>query len=420
MNFLANIFSPRKENTYIVDCTKKVNCTTDECKQRYNDLCQTTPHDNSVDMFFIELNKKLKDSEICFVSGSYVFEGIEIFDFLIKSNHTKGVRMGQKVFGKKFISPKSHNLHINNDIFKKHKAFDSSSKLYNKKESSTKNGFSTISDYRKIEDHIGFQYEIDLGENGILYPCDNECNTLMENERTMLKKNIEPEIFVNHQFTKMKCDYNKEYKKCILFYVFAVEYEDIIYLYTFVKLETMPTINLVDAAKHTKHAYNHYFTKDGASRKNLYTQRREDHLEFPDGKLYKLSQVYRKDDKFLIIKGESQTAVDAYIFGKKDENAYIKLGRTEKDLEAIKYYNSYVRTRNELFLPKTIVNNIFNNLNKKLGGSKKRKFIKTDKRHNYNNYDYVVYKLNNKRYIRLQSKFTNIGSLPKPCIHNKK
>ena len=158
-----------------------------------------------------------------------------------------------------------------------------------------------------MEDHIGYQYEIDLEKNSIPYPCDDECNTF---ETEYLKdKNEDINKYVKYNKTKLKCSYNKEVKKCVLFYVFAVNVpqlsENNIKYYTFVKLETMPTINPVDSVKHLTHAYNHYFTEQGAKRKNLYPQRREDLLQH-NNKLYKLSEVIRnKNNEFNLMKNTS-------------------------------------------------------------------------------------------------------------------
>lgn len=288
------------------------NISKEDCKSHYEKFCFKKNHNENVNSFFIKLNTQLKTSNLCFVSGSYVFEGTDVFKYLIESKHKKGVRIGQKVFGKKFISPASHNLHINGNLFRDHKA-DLSNSVLVEKNTIAKNPNKEY--YSKLlKDHIGFQYEIDLGKNSIPYPCDNDCNTF---ETEYLMKNTNDiQSFVNYNNTKLKCSYNKEVKKCILFYVFAVNAQETTKYYTFVKLETMPTINPVDSAKHLKHAYDHYFTEHGANRKNLYPQRREDLLQY-NNKLYKLSEVIRnKNDKFNLIKNTDSSLMDAYIHEK--------------------------------------------------------------------------------------------------------
>ena len=163
----------------------------------------------------------------------------------------------------------------------------------------------------------------------------------------------------------------------------------------------MPTINPVDSVKHLTHAYNHYFTEHGAKRKNLYPQRREDLLQH-NNKLYKLSEVIRnKNNEFNLIK-QNTSPMKAYIHKKKD------LSMTNYD--SFNFYNEYVRTRNELFLPKEIFEKFLPKYKSKNGGSKS-KYVKTDERYRYNNYEYVIYKSNKKRYIRIKSKYTDIKSL---------
>lgn len=48
---------------------------------------------------------------------------------------------------------------------------------------------------------------------------------------------------------------------------------------------------------------------------------------------------------------------------------------------------------------------------KSKNGGSKSKYVKTDERYRYNNYEYVIYRLNKKRYIRIKSKYTDIKSL---------
>ena len=401
------IYGNKEKNYEVVDshCESiiKEYCfdkNSEECRTQYENFCGKGNHDENVNLFFIKLNKKLKEENLCFVSGSYVFEGTKVFDYLIQSKHKKGVRIGQKVFGKKFISPASHNLHIDSKLFDAHKAYLSNSVLVQK---------NTIAKnpeiYSKVlKDHIGYQYEIDLEKNSIPYPCDDECNTF---ETEYLKdKNEDINNYVKYNKTKLKCSYNKEVKKCVLFYVFAVNVpqlsENNIKYYTFVKLETMPTINPVDSVKHLTHAYNHYFTEHGAKRKNLYPQRREDLLQH-NNKLYKLSEVIRnKNNEFNLMKNTSPMKMEAYIHEKIDSPM--------ESYDSFKFYNKYVRTRNELFLPKDIFEQFLPEYKSKNGGSKS-KYVKTDERYLYNNYEYVIYKSNKKRYIRIKSKYTDIKSL---------
>lgn len=408
-----SFFNGNKEKNYEVDdsqceSTRKAYCddeNSEECRTQYKTFCEKGNHDENVNLFFIELNKKLKNYNLCFVSGSYVFEGTKVFDYLIQSKHKKGVRIGQKVFGKKFISPASHNLHIDSKLFDAHKAYLSNSVLVQK---------NTIAKnperYSKVlRDHIGYQYEIDLEKNSIPYPCDDECNTF---EAEYLKDtNEDINKYVKYNKTKLKCSYNKEVKKCVLFYVFAVNVPTLTFplYYTFVKLETMPTINPVDSAKHLTHAYNHYFTEHGAKRKNLYPQRREDLLEH-NNKLYKLSEVIRNENnEFNLIK-KNTSPMKAYIHDETDTTVMKKY-----KYKSFNLYNTYVRTRNELFLPKEIFEKflpkyLYLRDESKNGGSKS-KYVKTDERYRYNNYEYIIYKSNKKRYIRIKSKYTDIKSL---------
>lgn len=68
-----------------------------------------------------------------------------------------------------------------------------------------------------------------------------------------------------------------------------------------------------------------------------------------------------------------------------------------------------------LFLPKEIFEKFLPEYlqdGSKNGGSKS-KYVKTDDRYRYNNYEYIIYKSNKKRYIRIKSKYTDIKSLTK-------
>ena len=382
----------------------------EECRTHYENFCEKGNHDENVNLFFIELNKKLKEDNLCFVSGSYVFEGTKVFDYLIQSKHKKGLRIGQKVLGKKFISPASHNLHIDSKLFDAHKAYLSKSVLVQKNTiaENPERDSKVLRDHIVLKDHIGYQYEIDLEKNSIPYPCDDECNTF---ETEYLKdKNEDINKYVKYNKTKLKCSYNKEVKKCVLFYVFAVNVPilTVPLYYTFVKLETMPTINPVDSAKHLTHAYNHYFTEHGAKRKNLYPQRREDLLEH-NNKLYKLSEVIRNGDNvFNLKKHTSPNEMKAYIHHATDNIVMNKY-------ESFDLYNKHVRTRNELFLPKEIFEQFLPKYlpDKSKNGGSKSKYVKTDERYRYNNYEYVIYRSNKKRYIRIKSKYTDIKSLTK-------
>ena len=229
--------------------------------------------------FFTNLNKELGDH--CFVSGTYIFEGEEVFKFLKSCGIA---RLGQDESNWFTLSPKSHNLHIDNDKFQEHKLNNSVS---------------------SIKSHSA-QYEVNLEDtHAIEYPCDLKCtldvDTLKVNEAIQTinedeDKEYDPfenfeQVFPEFQdfnynnlnveiIKKFEnyCALNYKKTKSVLFYSFTVNINDQPKSYTFVKLERHPTTNIRDAIDHGFSAFKHYFTKGGEKRPNTWPVRREDLL----------------------------------------------------------------------------------------------------------------------------------------------
>ena len=422
--------------------------------------------------FFLQLNSKLKSTGSCFVSGTYIFEGRNVFDFL-KSFCNKS-RTGQP-----YIAPKSHNLHIDNSLFQTHKL----------------NNFDT-----RIKNEQIVQYEVNLTDDyAIGYPCDDtECSKnalkIGENIENMPKTtededknftNVFPEFeefnskdYIEQQalIDKFYCTLNYEKKKCVLFYTFTVVVNNSnAHVYTFVKLEMSPTTNVRDAINHGVHAFAHYFTKDGGKRKNTWPVRREDMLvlkvreEFGAPTeptyvgTYKPSEIQRcspNECKYLIDDNKAfesrktftfKTIKGKYMFGlfrKSSEAKYYipfsgaaLLIKDSKDLKsinkllvepvytfetedkelyitdtvALEFYNKYVRTRNEMFVPEWFYRDLLPPTTRHAGGRKASvgSYRKTEKRFPYNRREYVVYRDRSTRreYVRVKGAYVPCNTL---------
>ena len=403
--------------------------------------------------FFTKLNNKLK--EHCFVSGTYIFEGDHMFKFLEPCSKIR--------FGQQQMTPQSHNLHIKDTLFQEHKLNHNDSSI--------------------DEQNTTKQFEVDLGDYKIAYPCNKEyCNELQlestKEKRTVggssnLKSENENELYMYDNFIqefpafknfyntdkpdeyrnnlllmlKQKyCSLNREEKKSVLFYKFTVltkfsTDETIQTTYTFVKLETKPTTNLRDAIDHGIHAFKHYFTKTGANRSNTWSIRREDMLSMnpkkeneKDNKLilgtYKPSEV-EKCTKVTKNKAKNECTMENHAnffktkktkkinyipfddiypnatvgpaYSYKEEDAKLYKGndpnKISDNLIALNFYNDYVRTRNEMFVPFGFYQDILNKCLIKGGSTtnKKMKHTKTDKKFPYNNHEYTVYRYKSTR-----------------------
>lgn len=417
----------------------------------------------TIKTFFEKLNEKLGVN--CFVSGTYVFEGEEVFKFLSEVEGNNNPRFGQgKLLNGK---ARSHNLHIDQVLFK------------NNKLNNCDNVFLTNMD----EPYSYKQYEINLTEEcEISYPCDeNICskkttilhtiqNEQLNEEKQLSKKNNDEEQYlarethINDEQIKHfdehfpeginyddYCSLNYESKKCVLFYKFYVHLVDnTVQTYTFVKLEISPTISIRDAVDHAIHAFGHYFTKDGANRKNTWSIRREDMAVYYNtvtkgSRIFKPSEIKKcvlsekictneechfkvknkllkrtaNKIKQLLTTGSTETKLHETNLGNSllpynktcvGNNTIIPLYNFEdedttmfKNNEALRIYNTYVRTRNEMFVPESFYTEFLKNTH---GGRLNNKYVKTTKRFPYNNREYVVYKFNTQEFIRLNKTYT--------------
>jgi len=417
--------------------------------------------------FFISLNSKLGDN--CFISGTYVFEGDDVFKILCDSGADTRIGQGRILNGK----PKSHNLHIFNKLFQAHKLNDNPNIKLIKVDGN---------DYKVTDDKIFKsykQYEIDLEGCALQYPCDttackqkggeleddtniddNDINsdidledqdkesflTTEDNERFNYLNNLKDNLNTNSpplDQNEVYCRLNKEIKKCCLFYRFHVKIkEDDVRTYTFVKLETSPTIKLRDAFDHAVHAAIHYFTKNGSLRKNTWSIRREDIAvykvldengnekyidSFKPSKIKKCSEskikcnsnsnnsilrfkpkMSKNDTKYqnirLPYRDNYNNTLPLYNHYNEDNNLFTEFPSFET-------YNENVRTRNEMFVPLGFYQE-FLNISQSGGSSK---LSKTSKQFFYNNRHFTVYKdkTNKQEYIKLNKTYTLCKSLKK-------
>lgn len=455
--------------------------------------------------FFKKLNNKLKGGNMCFVSGTYIFEGDDMFKRL--QNISTEKRVGQTV-----TNPKSHNLHISNILFERHRLKLDENKYYNielgtrspSSESQSINNGNNI-DIENYDKMLGIQYEIDLKTNTIDFPCDtDECNsntirpcklsesgtsgtTVSGGTNTITVENLDNHIKnclkeckvdntyecdskMQAQIIKsLKCKMNREAKKCVLYYLFKVNYDkkeemvggnwflnffkntdrtqlqqkkvvyepngpELTQYYTFVKLEKSPTINLKDLAHHTKDAFYHYFGSNGIKRNNLYNQRREDMLEIKatdttDTIFVKPSKIESVVENIAKISAKKDPYEFDDISTTADKIPYIHMGtdnafyrETDTELnnpltacaDAATLYNHIARTRNEVFVPLKLYNHIMatNGGNTGTGqGGNLSNYIKTTEKYRYNNYDYRVYNKNNKLYIRIKYEYILLSKI---------
>lgn len=391
--------------------------------------------------FFVSLNEKLQNN--CFVSGTYIFEGDEMFNFLCDKNPTPRIGQGRLLN----MKPKTHNLHIFNTLFKAHKLNNHENVYLVKNNQDYKNQFKSYK-----------QYEIDLQQNALQYPCNSSlCNTkkgsgYIDNDYYNINTDIDeviPEVmddegtqesFDEHlkkhnssmNETEVYCKLNKETKKCCLFYRFHVNIINIVYTYTFVKLEISPTIQIQDAFEHAVHAAKHYFSRNGTNRSNTWTIRREDIAvystinnnnniisyihSFKPSQIKKciFSKVQCPNDNTSFkprLSKNSDLFKDVRLPYTKTTNNVLPLYSSFDDDntlfgsndESLIRYNAYVRTRNEMFIPLTFYKDILFTKSQ-LGG----KMMKTNKTFLYNNRYYSVYqdKVSKVRFILLNKKYT--------------
>jgi hypothetical protein len=460
---------------------------------------------NHIKNFLINLNKKLGDN--CFVSGTYIFEGDNLFRYLCDSNIAVA-RLGQGNILN--CNPVSHNLHIFNKLFKAHKLNDNENVVLVKTEN-----YNNFQSYK--------QYEIDLDECALQYPCNSDIcnkqkgagNTGVNNHENTINIddntiNLEEDetshmTFDNSQGNmidnlnaitteitnaitnkitheniikfedEIYCKLNEENKKSCLFYRFHVSIAGVVYTYTFLKLETSPTINIRDAFDHAVHAAKHYFTINGTKRKNTWSIRREDYAvysilnkdnmehyvdSFKPSKIKKCieSKIECKKDSdgiTLRFKPKESLNKEGLFFGFRNLKEYVvgNLNISIKDIrlpyrtnyksnetyttlplyrhyeedhklfgkcDSFEIYNNNVRTRNEMFIPLKFyedlllpTNVIKNPLFGQDGGYKL--FMKTNKLYLYNGRNYTVYKnkASKQEYIKLHKTYTLCTSLKK-------
>tara|TARA_Y100000389_G_C17451232_1_gene514948 strand:+ start:984 stop:2438 length:1455 start_codon:yes stop_codon:yes gene_type:complete len=438
---------------------------------------------NNIQKFIIALNENLTNN--CFISGTYIFEGDNLFRYLC--DNTASPRIGQgRLFGMK---PKSHNLHILNKLFIAHKL--------NAKENVklVKHGDDYIDKNKKTYKSYK-QYEINLDNCKIQYPCnskvcqggtpnienyyqkdtdiyeDIDTYTDFEEQRSTENMNDEDKQrietldqlktkLINTEEQKIYCELNKEIKKCCLFYRFHVQIENEVKTYTFLKLEISPTINVRDAFDHAVHAAKHYFTKNGSTRKNTWSIRREDYAvysiindgneiyidSFKPSKIkkceYSTNECGKDPNKTLRFKPKLSKSPDRNTIYEINDKLNIPIGeirlpylenykRQDSDLyttlplyshfdqdnkifglyDSFKIYNDNVRTRNEMFIPLGFYEDL---LQPSINGGAANLLTKTNKYFLYNDYNYTVYKniTSKQEFIKLNKIYTLCASLKK-------
>lgn len=186
---------------------------------------------SEIQSFFEKLNYDLKRNNNCFIAGTYIFEGDDVFNLCCPC------AVQRSKFQDKFVS---HEFFMYDEKFQRQKLTNNKSFI--------EEGES---------DKFNIQYEIHLPK-GIKYPCDSEpCDSYKETEH---------------------CKKNLEHKRSILFYKFKVKDKVSEYskTYTFVKLERYITYKLfkLDVALHVFVMVLHYMTN--YIKNNSYPHRRED------------------------------------------------------------------------------------------------------------------------------------------------
>lgn len=267
-----------------------ISCENYKTKQKFK---------KDIKIFFKKLNSKLNQ---CFTQGTYIFEGDEVFKFLsdCRTIDSKNTRFGDMNI--------SHNIHIFDELFQRNKINSKKSKII-------------------TDDMFKHQYEINMNSciENIKYPC----------------KNV------------------KSIKNVVLYYKFSILInKKTIKHYTFVKLESHGTSNLKSAILHGSDAFIHYKTNNIKNQR--LPSRREDIIElkvknniikvkpfmiekFEKGRLY-IKEEYMNDEMPKFITYD-------YLYPSMDKD--LELFNNSSEKRALSIYNNFVRSRNEMFIPKS-------------------------------------------------------------------
>lgn len=444
--------------------------------------------------FLIKLNERLGDN--CFISGTYIFEGDLLFKYLCDYGAASRIGQGRMLD----MKPRSHNLHIFNKLFEAHKLNDHENVHLIRNNEDYKVSNVNYKSYK--------QYEIDLNKVAIEYPCNSkrciggtftdDADTNIDDKSINIEEDMEEtrkqdftdettnqrvenlnqiksrleKVGANIDENDIYCNLNKESKKCCLFYRFHVSINNQKHTYTFLKLETSPTINIRDAFDHAIHAAKHYFTKNGSIRKNTWSIRREDYAVYrilinnSKEELYldsfKPSSIKKcieskskcsKDDPNNVKRFKPRLSkntpkeypvenleirINDIRLPYRDE--YIKKEYTTlplyshytedcvlfKEFTSFEVYNKNVRTRNEMFIPQGFYEDLLQNVNPTIaiveGGGVGNRLTKTNKLFLYNDRNYIVYrnKTSKQEYINFHKKYTLCTSLKKQTYRKLK
>lgn len=306
-----------------------------------------------VSEFATELHSILEKTKSCFLSGTFVIGDNNEHDFLKQIGQVQNFnyeRKTVKVKGLKLKIPvvnvpnligecrrrhgdMSHTLFLNDEDFQKTKNNTTESKIV----------------------YASGQHEVTTDVPIIEYGCDIDCR--------------------NNPSTECK---NKQVpKKSLLWSIFKVEQQTELKNYVFFKLEGNPALDI----EHILAAAKHYFTKDGAKRDNGYDIRRED-MTFVDGESkYSLHcEPVIEDGKRMFKYKNDDRPHPGYTFQDKDDNDLVTIctflqvdydiARQEKE-----WYDSYVRTRDEMFIPFVVAQKITANMKLTGGGGGSRNSV---------------------------------------------
>lgn len=226
---------------------------------------------------FIELlYDKLRNNNICFLSGSFVFEdpNMKLFYTLCGFDKSKKTTLNLTRAGP---FTKTHSVFFRNKNFKQLRSISNNVYL----DDSFNSKVNTIKVVRKQFD---LQYQRNIDKK-LKYLCDTCCNSINKN---------------NTNCDEEYCENNKEEKGAILFYPFrTVDQEDInnirVKTYLFLKLEGFEALSLM----HSVAALKRYILK--IEKKQSHDVRREDdkESEHKEGLVKKTGQKLLKSLKFI-------------------------------------------------------------------------------------------------------------------------
>lgn len=309
---------------------------------------------------------KLIESDMCFLSGAFVFEdpNLELFNTLISSDDISNNDIDLKRNG---IFTSTHNVFFNAKTFKERLTSKSSDYLLNntfhKIFNTLPNGKNNLQYQRVLDVYLSYLCDKccqkqTLKENNTnnvisesvnttsnnsdnnsdnssnIRKSINKINDISNNVSSNVSNNVSNnKTSSNKDCTPTYCKKNKETKRILLFYPFQIEKQDGSdkHTYLYLKLEN----NLAQSLYHQKRAMDRYVLF--RSKKHTHKSRREDN---------------RKNKQKFYNSNSKNTKLFKKLYNKTDNN------HNNSNLDSIKFYNKFVRSSNELFLSKNMINKI--------------------------------------------------------------